>query len=151
LKKGQALKDFLIQDKSKPLCVEEMIVLFYAFSKELPQILEESQRENFKHNIYPYLLKNHPEIIEELTLQKFMTGGIERGLDKAFEDFFADSEDGQSYRGGRMIPLTILRKDLAFNKVMENIIEVLKGVAATEYFHLQSKRKSFDGVRGISA
>lgn len=43
-----------------------------------------------------------------------------------------------------MIPLTILRKDLAFNKVMENIIEVLKGVAATEYFHLQTKRKSFN-------
>jgi len=99
LQKGQALKDFLIQDKSKPLCVEEMIVLFYAFSKELPQILEESQKENFKHNIYHYLLKNHPEIIEELTLQKFMTGGIERGLDKAFEDFFADSEDGQVIQG----------------------------------------------------
>ncbi|MDD5116409.1 MAG: F0F1 ATP synthase subunit gamma [Candidatus Omnitrophica bacterium] len=47
-----------------------------------------------------------------------------------------------------MIPLTILRKDLAFNKVMENIIEVLKGVAATEYFHLQSKRRSFDEFEG---
>jgi ATP synthase F1 gamma subunit len=47
-----------------------------------------------------------------------------------------------------MIPLTILRKDLAFNKVMESIIEVLKGVAATEYFHLQSKRKSFDEFEG---
>ncbi|MDD5560724.1 MAG: F0F1 ATP synthase subunit gamma [Candidatus Omnitrophica bacterium] len=47
-----------------------------------------------------------------------------------------------------MIPLTILRKDLAFNKVMENIIEVLKGVAATEYFHLQTKRKSFDEFEG---
>jgi ATP synthase F1 gamma subunit len=31
---------------------------------------------------------------------------------------------------------------------MENIIEVLKGVAATEYFHLQSKRKSFDEFEG---
>jgi len=47
-----------------------------------------------------------------------------------------------------MIPLAILRKDLAFNKVMESIIEVLKGVAATEYFHLQSKRKSFDEFEG---
>jgi len=47
-----------------------------------------------------------------------------------------------------MIPLTVLRKDLAFNKVMESIIEVLKGVAATEYFHLQSKRKSFDEFEG---
>jgi ATP synthase F1 gamma subunit len=47
-----------------------------------------------------------------------------------------------------MIPLTILRKDLAFNRVMENIIEVLKGVAATEYFHLQSRRKSFNEFEG---
>lgn len=47
-----------------------------------------------------------------------------------------------------MIPLVVLRKDLAFNKVMESIIEVLKGVAATEYFHLQSKRKSFDEFEG---
>jgi len=47
-----------------------------------------------------------------------------------------------------MIPLTLLRKDLAFNKVMESIIEVLKGVAATEYFHLQSKRKSFNEFEG---
>ena len=47
-----------------------------------------------------------------------------------------------------MIPLTLLRKDLAFNKLMENIIEVLKGVAATEYFHLQTKRKSFDEFEG---
>ena len=91
LKRGQTLKDFFIQDKSKPLCVEEMIVLFYAFNKELPEILEESQRENFKHNIYSYLLKNYPELIEELTIQKLLTGGIERGLDKAFEEFFAAS------------------------------------------------------------
>lgn len=47
-----------------------------------------------------------------------------------------------------MIPLAVLRKDLAFNKVMESIIEVLKGVAATEYFHLQAKRKSFDEFDG---
>ncbi|MDD5408594.1 MAG: F0F1 ATP synthase subunit alpha, partial [Candidatus Omnitrophica bacterium] len=91
LKRGQALKDFLIQDKSRPLCVEEMIVLFYAFNKELPEVLEDAQRANFKQHIYDYLVKNHPELIEELTIQKFLTGGVERGLDKAFEEFFAGS------------------------------------------------------------
>ncbi len=93
LKRGQTLKDLLIQDKSKPLSVEEMVVLFYAFNKELPEILEESQRENFKSNIFSFLLKNHPELIEELSIQKLLTGGIERGLDKAFEEFFAGSAD----------------------------------------------------------
>ena len=89
LKRGQVLRDFFIQDKSRPLSVEETIVLFYAFSKELPQLLEESPRESFKQNIYSYLLKHYPQLIEELTIQKLLTGGIERGLDKAFEEFFA--------------------------------------------------------------
>jgi F-type H+-transporting ATPase subunit alpha len=93
LKRGQALKDLLIQDKSRPLCVEEMVVLFYAFNKELPEILEERQRGNFKHNIFNFLLKNHPELVEELSIQKLLTGGIERGLDKAFEEFFAASAE----------------------------------------------------------
>jgi hypothetical protein len=66
-----------------------MVVLFYAFNKELPQILEESPREKFKLRIYDFLFKNHPGLIEELTVQKLLTGGIKRGLDKAFEEFFA--------------------------------------------------------------
>ncbi len=93
LKRGQTLKDFLIQDKLKPLCVEEMVILFYAFSKELPEILEESQRERFKLDIYDYILKKYPQLIEELTIQKLLTGGIERGLDKAFEEYFAKEEN----------------------------------------------------------
>ena len=89
LKRGQTLRDFFIQDKTRPVSVEETTVLFYAFNKELPQILEESQREKFKQEIYSYILKNYPQLIEELTIQKLLTGGIERGLDKAFEEFFA--------------------------------------------------------------
>jgi len=93
LKKGQTLREFFIQDKSRPLSVEEMVVLFYAFNKDLPQILEEAEREKFKLEIYEFLVKNHPEVIEELTIQKLLTGTIERGLDKAFEDFFAGSDN----------------------------------------------------------
>ena len=41
-----------------------------------------------------------------------------------------------------------LRNDLQFNNLMDSIIEVLKGIAATEYFHLQTRRKSFDEFEG---
>jgi len=37
-----------------------------------------------------------------------------------------------------------LRKEVSFNKLMGTIISVLKGVAATEYGHLQSNRSNFD-------
>jgi len=91
LKRGQTLRDFFIQDKARPVSVEETIVLFYAYNKELPQLLEDAQRENFKQEIYGYILKNYPQLIEDLTIQKLLTGEIERGLDKAFEEFFTAS------------------------------------------------------------
>lgn len=47
-----------------------------------------------------------------------------------------------------MLQMARLRKELQFNKLMGTIIEVLKGVAATEFFHLQSRRKSFDEFEG---
>ena len=41
-----------------------------------------------------------------------------------------------------------LRKEVDFNKLMGTIISVLKGVAATEYSHLQASRSSFDLFEG---
>ena len=43
-----------------------------------------------------------------------------------------------------MLQMAKLRKDTDFIKLMGNIIDVLKGVAAAEYAHLQAKRESFD-------
>jgi len=41
-----------------------------------------------------------------------------------------------------------LRKEVSFNKLMGTIVSVLKGVAATEYSHLQANRSSFDLFEG---
>ena len=47
-----------------------------------------------------------------------------------------------------MLQMARLRKDLQFNNLMSSIIEVLKGVASAEYFHLQRRRKSFSEFDG---
>lgn len=90
LKRGDSLRDFFIQAKGKPLCVEEIIILFYAFNKNLPQLLEKSQRDRFLKEIYAYLNRKYSKIIEELTIQRMLTGEITQGLDKAFEEFFGE-------------------------------------------------------------
>ena len=90
LKRGTALRGFFIQAKGKPLSIEETIVVFYAFGKDLRPLLEKSQRERFLQEIYSYLARNHPQLIEELTIQKLLTGEITRGLDKVFEEFFGE-------------------------------------------------------------
>jgi len=50
----------------------------------------------------------------------------------------------KSFLKKKMYKKTKLRNDLEFNKLMGNIIEVLRGVAVAQYFNLQSKVKSFD-------
>jgi F-type H+/Na+-transporting ATPase subunit alpha len=91
LSKGEALRDLFIQDRGAPLSIEEIIVLFYAFEKDMPELLEKPKRARFKEHINEYLLKNHSQLIEELKIQKYLlTGEIKRGLDKALEAFFKD-------------------------------------------------------------
>ncbi len=88
IKRGKALNNLFIQDKNNPSPLEEIIIIFYAFNKGLPEILEEDKRERFKKEIYKYLLKERPQLIEKLRLGKVLTEEIQRELDGAFQNFF---------------------------------------------------------------
>ncbi len=88
IKRGKALNSLFVQDKNNPLLLEEIIIIFYAFSKGIPEILEEDKREYFKTKIYRYLLRERPQLIEKLTLGKVLTEEIQRELDEAFQGFF---------------------------------------------------------------
>lgn len=88
LKKERALRDFFIQDKNQPLSLEEEIILFYAYNKKMPEILEDKTRIKFKEEIYKYLLKEQPQLLEKLKNQKTLTDEIKKELDIAFKRFF---------------------------------------------------------------
>jgi len=90
LKKGESLRDFFIQGKGNPLCLEEIVIIFYAFNKSLPQLLDKAQRTHFLHGIYGYLNKKYFHLIEDLTIQRMLTGEITKGLDQAFKEFFRE-------------------------------------------------------------
>jgi len=88
IKKGEALNGLFIQDKGRPLSLEEETIIFYAFNKGLPEILEKTTREKFKKEIYKYLLKERPQLIKKLASEKVLTDDTKRGLDEAFTAFF---------------------------------------------------------------
>jgi len=90
LKKGESLRDFFIQGKGNLLCLEEIVIIFYAFNKSLPQLLDKAQRTHFLHGIYGYLNKKYFHLIEDLTIQRMLTGEITKGLDQAFKEFFRE-------------------------------------------------------------
>ena len=88
IKRGKALNNLFIQDKNNPSPLEETIIIFYAFDKGLPEILEEDKRERFKKEIYRYLLKERPQLVEKLRLGKVLTEEMQKELDGAFQNFF---------------------------------------------------------------
>jgi len=88
LNKGEALRDFFIQDRSRPVSEEEIIILFYALGKEYSDILDKAKRMYFKEKIFSFLCNEYPDIVQSLHLHKMLTEGLKKLLDKAIEDFF---------------------------------------------------------------
>lgn len=88
LKKGMALDELFIQDKNSPLSLAEQAVLFYAFSKEMPEIMDRPAMKKFKREIFKYLVTNNPQLIESINTQKIFTEEIKKALDKTLEEFF---------------------------------------------------------------
>jgi len=89
IRKGEALRALFVQDKANPLSLEEEIIIFHAFDKGIPEILEEKKREKFINEIYRYLVKDQPQLIEKLASQGALTDEIKDGLGEAFGKFFA--------------------------------------------------------------
>jgi len=92
IKKGQALRALFIQDKNKPLPIEEIIVLFYSFYIELPQIMENSLREKFIREIYRWLIKYKPQLVEKIASDKDLSQDLKERLNEAFEIFFSKEQ-----------------------------------------------------------
>ena len=57
--------------------------------KTYAEFLEEQKRKKFKDEIYGYLVKEQPQLIEKLASQRVLTDDIKNGLDEAFQKFFA--------------------------------------------------------------
>jgi len=87
LKKGEVLTELFKQPAHETLSLEEEIILFYAFSRNILDVLPPEGAEKFQKGIYPYILKNNPGIIEEFNNDKTLTKGLKVEIDKAFVDF----------------------------------------------------------------
>ncbi len=88
LRKGKALCDLFIQDKNTLVSTEEQVIVFYAFNKSIPEILDEDKRDKFKSEVFDYLRRERPQLIDRLTTQRTLTEDIKRELDEAFQKFF---------------------------------------------------------------
>ncbi|MCK9555391.1 F0F1 ATP synthase subunit alpha [bacterium] len=88
LKKGEILSSFFVQDKSTPLSIEEQVILFYAYSRNIPELKDADKRQNFKRNIFKFISGKTPHLIRKLSDKLSLAEDIKQGLNEAFADFF---------------------------------------------------------------
>jgi F-type H+-transporting ATPase subunit alpha len=89
MRRGEALTQIFMQDKNAPVSLEEQIVLFYGVNSAVLQKMDKAGWKRFKDEVFPFLLKTRPALIQEIGTKQEMTSEIKDQLDKAFGEFLA--------------------------------------------------------------
>jgi len=88
MRRGEVLNELLLQANNRPLCVEEEIVLFYAFKRKILEVVSVSALKNFIENFFPFLSDENSGLVELIKQHRDLTSDIKAELDKSIALFF---------------------------------------------------------------
>jgi len=88
MKRGEALRELLIQENYNPVCLAEEIVLFYALKKKILEVLEADILKKFKREFFSYLLRQNALLVKKIEAEQDLTSSIKQDLDKEFIEYF---------------------------------------------------------------
>ena len=92
LRKGQVLRELFIQLAHAPVSWQEMVVLFYAYQRNILDMLPAQSLLKFKAKIFPFLSERKPLLIKELTQGRVLIKSIKSELDKGFLEFLKEEK-----------------------------------------------------------
>lgn len=88
LKRGAAITEILIQERSRPSSHEEQLLALYAIRKGFLDDLDRGEIEKFKKEIYNFACENNEGFIRELAEKRELTESIKEGLDGVLGEYF---------------------------------------------------------------
>jgi F-type H+/Na+-transporting ATPase subunit alpha len=88
LKRGEALRELLIQDRAVLVSLAEMLVLFYAFNKKILEVLPKEDLKQFKENFFPLFRQHHPELVKRMNSEENLASDIKETLNTEFMTYF---------------------------------------------------------------
>jgi F-type H+-transporting ATPase subunit alpha len=95
LRKGEAMTQIFMQERNRPVSLEEQIVLLYALKSPVLERLEHSGWKRFKAGIFPFLLKTRPALIREIGAEQRLTQQLKEQLDEGFGEFLESQRSGE--------------------------------------------------------
>lgn len=87
IRKGEALRSLFLQLAHSVVSWQEQVILFYAFQRDILDILPEEGIQVFISRIFDYVGKNKSSLLTELSAEKSLTKGIKSQLDACFLEF----------------------------------------------------------------
>jgi len=91
LKRGEAITQLILQDKNRPVPMEDQIAQLYALRKGLLDELTPAQLKQFKADYPAALRRLAPESVTQLRQQKVLTPEIKAAFDSALKQYLQDA------------------------------------------------------------
>jgi F-type H+-transporting ATPase subunit alpha len=93
LRHGEVISRIIVQDKNKPVSLEEQIVYLYALNKRILDNLSSTQINNFKQDFFPFLQKYYPQLPQEIRTSTELSGVIKYKLDECLKKYFENANN----------------------------------------------------------
>jgi F-type H+-transporting ATPase subunit alpha len=90
LRRGEAINQLIIQDKNKPVSIEEQVVYLYALNKGILDNLSTAQIRQFKENILAFVEKNHPGFSTEFRNIMELNDDIKQKLEESLREYLKE-------------------------------------------------------------
>lgn len=87
LRKGEAMTQIFMQDKNRPVSLEEQIVLLYALQSPVLEKLEPAGWKRLKVGIFPFLLKTRPALAKRIGTEQRLLPDVRAALEEGFAEF----------------------------------------------------------------
>ncbi len=87
LKRGEAITNLLVQDKTQPVPMEDQVTQLYALRRGVLDELPAAQVKRFKQEFGTFLQQTAPQLVQELRTTKTLTAEVKRALDEQLRTY----------------------------------------------------------------
>lgn len=87
LKRGAVITQLLIQEKNRPVAMEELIVQLYALGRGILDDLSLDELKKFKREFFDFFKKNYTEVCAKMRASKEMSQDVKEAINSALKKY----------------------------------------------------------------
>lgn len=91
LKRGESINQLIIQDKNKPVSIEDQIIYLYALNNDILDNLSSGQIRQFKEAISSFIAKHYPEFYSRVRNTKELSDDLKQKLEECLKEYFREA------------------------------------------------------------